>query len=63
MAVPPLAEIPREVELPTLPPSTATAAPGVAHADGVAGVAAAIHIADGNRAAVGGSGRNAAITG
>src|SRR5690349_14982519 len=39
------------------------AAPGVANADGVAGVAAAVHIADGNCAAVRGSSRNAAVTG
>ena len=38
------------------------AAPGVANADGVAGIAAAVYITDGNSAAIGGSGCDAAIT-
>ena len=64
MAVPPLAETLSEVELPTLPPSTLDrAAPGVANADGVSGVAAAVHVADSDRAAIGGSGGDAAVTG
>src|SRR5262245_19558828 len=36
---------------------------GVAHADGAAGVAAAVDVTNGHRAAIGGCGRNAAVTG
>ena len=38
------------------------AAPGVANADSVAGIAAAVDVADPNRAAIGGSSRDAAVT-
>ena len=38
------------------------APPGVADAKGVAGIAAAVDVADGDRAAIGGSGSNAAVT-
>src|SRR5215217_231248 len=38
------------------------AAPGVANADGVAGIAAAVDVADCDRAAIGRSGCNAAVT-
>src|SRR4051794_21231877 len=38
------------------------AAPSVANADSVAGIAAAVDVADRNRAAIGGSGSNAAVT-
>src|SRR5215216_5262294 len=38
------------------------AAPSVAHADRVAGIAAAVYVADGDRAAIGGSGGNATVT-
>ena len=64
MAVPPLAEIPRSVRLPTVPPSTATEPPdGVANADGVAGIAAAVDVADGDRAATGRRRRHPAVAG
>ena len=63
MAVPPLAEIPRSVQFVMVPPSAPTGPPhGVANADGAASVAAAVDVADCDRAAIGGSGSNAAVT-
>ena len=62
MAVPPLAEMPSVVLLAWCHHQPQPCRPGVADANGAAGIAAAVDVADGDRAAIGGSGRNAAVT-